>query len=43
MNETYRRRLNSCLVILTVTGLFLSLLFIIGAVLLIYGMQFGGL
>ena len=37
MNEIYRRLLNSCLVFLTVIGLFISILFIIGAVVLTLG------
>ena len=37
MKEYNRRILFSCLVILTVIGLFLSLLFIIGAGLLVLG------
>jgi hypothetical protein len=37
MNEIYRRLLNSCLVILTIIGLFMSILFIIGAVVLTLG------
>jgi hypothetical protein len=37
MKESNRRILTSCLVILTVIGLFLSLLFIIGAGLLVLG------
>jgi hypothetical protein len=42
MNENYRRPLDSCLVILTVIGLFISILFIIGAAVLIVGSQSGG-
>jgi hypothetical protein len=35
MKETHRRLLNSCLVILIVIGVFISMLFIMGAGLLI--------
>jgi hypothetical protein len=42
MNEIYRRLFNSCLVILTVIGLFISFIFIIGAVVLLLGPQSGG-
>ncbi len=38
MSEIYRRLLNSCLVILMVIGLFISMLFIVGAGILIIGM-----
>jgi hypothetical protein len=38
MSEIYRRLLNSCLVILMVIGLFISMLFIGGAGMLIIGM-----
>jgi hypothetical protein len=43
MKEIHRRMLNSCLVILTVIGLFISILFITGAVILLLGLQSGGL
>ena len=43
MDEIHRRMLNSCLVILTVIGLFTSIVFITGAVVLLLGMQSGGL
>jgi len=43
MDEIHRRMLNSCLVILTVIGLFISLILITGAVVLLLGLQPGGL
>jgi hypothetical protein len=43
MDEIHRRMLNSCLVILTVISLFMSIVFITGAIILILGLQPGGL
>jgi hypothetical protein len=43
MEEIHRRILNSCLVILTVIGLFISIVFITGAFILLIGLQTGGL
>jgi hypothetical protein len=38
MSEIYRRLLNSCLVILIVIGIFISMILIVGAGVLIIGM-----
>ena len=42
MDDLTHRVINSCLVIMIVIGLFISLLFIIGAIVLILGPHYGG-
>lgn len=43
MEESYRRFFYSCLVIILVVALFLSLLFIIGAGIILSVVRFGGI